>query len=294
MTQRIPNLWKMKLKADDREPGTLYALYLCGLMLKDQDDRVIEACRVIRRYALKGPGIKEAFFTFSQEYHSLITLGRLEEALRQVRRRDRIVYGHSDYSRLVWKEDSGTWPIICVAPLHYWLGRYELGCHILEAALEPWFNNDWKSSYYWFTQIAHQPRRHKARAFYPVSLAMFYHQLGKDLHDWKQWNAFIDGFPEKFFTVLKIGKEELRSDSKLLPKVISRIGEMQKKNRPYYTSGGGGQSMEDIIESSRQIKRRHDLLLKENRQTQEEKRERAKVRRKLDQRLAELFPELQD
>ncbi|MFT3878275.1 MAG: hypothetical protein QM703_01285 [Gemmatales bacterium] len=177
-------------------------------------------------------------------------------------------------------------------PLHYWLGRYELGCHILESALEPWFNNDWQSSYYWFTPITHQPRKHKATLFYPVSLAMFYHKLGKDLRDWKQWDAFIDGFPEKFFTVLKIGKKELRNDSNLLPKVISRIGKIQKKNRPYYTSGDGGQSIEDIIESPRQIKRRHDKLLKERHESEEEKRERAKVRRKLDQRLVELFPEL--
>ncbi|MFT3878276.1 MAG: hypothetical protein QM703_01290 [Gemmatales bacterium] len=115
MTKHILNLWKMKLRADDRDPGTLYALYLCNLVLKDQADRAIEACRVIRRYAIQGPGIKEVFFTFSNEFHSLITLGRLDEALRQARSRDRIVYGHCDYSRLVWKEDSGTWPIIDVA-----------------------------------------------------------------------------------------------------------------------------------------------------------------------------------
>lgn len=292
MTKRIPNLWKMNLKPDDRDPGTLYGLYLCGLMLKDQYDRVAEACRIIRRYAIKGPGIKEAFFTFSNKYHSLITLGRLEEALRQARSRDRTVYGHCDYSRLVWKEESGTWPIICVAPLHYWLGRYELGCHILEAALEPWFNNDCKSSYYWFTQIAYPHKNHRAKVFYPVSLAMFYHKLGKDLQEWKHWNAFIDGFPNQFFTVLKIGKKGLRNDSKLLPKVISRIGEIQKKNQPYYTSCGGGQSIEDIIESPRQIKQRHDQYLKENHQTKEAKRERTDSRRQLDQRLVELFPEL--
>lgn len=292
MSKRIPNLWKMKLMTDDRDPGTLYALYLSDLMLKDQDARVIEACRIIRRYAIKGPGIKEAFFTFSQEHHSLITLGRLDEALRQARSRDRIVYGHCDYSRLVWKEDSGTWPIITVAPLHYWLGRYELGCHILEAAFEPWFNNDWKSSFYWFTQVAYPHKKHRAKAFYPVSLAMFYHKLGKDLREWKLWNAFIDGFPDQFYTVLKIGKEDLRNDSKLLSIVISRISEIQKKNRPYYTSGGGDDSIEDIVESPRQIKKRHDQLIKERHETQKAKQERAQKRRLLDQRLAELFPEL--
>lgn len=292
MAKRIPNLWKMKLKADDRDPGTLYRLYFCQLMLQENYERMVEACRTIRRYGMNGLKLEEWLFTFEYEVDSLIWLGRLDIALRQARARDRAYYGHCDYARLVWKEDSGMWPIYKVAPLHYCHGQFKLGCHILESALEPWFNNNWQSSYYWFGQIA--PIHKKPNSIYQFTLAMFYHKLGKDLREWKQWNAFIDGFPEKFFTVLKIGKEELRNDSKLLPKVISRIDEIQKKNRPYYTSGGGGQSIEDIIESPRHIKRRHDQLLKEYHETPEAKRKRDEMSRKLDQRLAELFPELRD
>lgn len=259
-------------------------------MLQENYDRMVEACRTIRRYGLNCLDVKEWLFTFEYEVDSLIWLGRLDIALRQARSRDRAYYGHCDYARLVWKEDSGMWPIYKVAPLHYCHEQFELGCHILEAALEPWFNNNWQSSYYWFRQIA--PVYKKPNSIYQFTLAMFYHKLGKDLQEWKHWNAFIDGFPDQFYTVLKIGKKDLRNDSKLLPKVISRIGEIQKKNRPYYTSGGGGDSIEDIIESPRQIKKRHDQLIKERHETQQAKQERAQNRRLLDQRLAELFPEL--
>lgn len=289
MTPRMPNLWKMKLEADDYEPGTLYRLYICQLMLNEEYDRIIEACRIIRRYAFSGPGVIEGLFTFDFEMNCLLLQGRLDIALRQARLRDQAYYGHSDYSNLVWKEDTGQWPIYTVAPLHYFHKMYELGRHILESGLEPFFKNDWQSSYYWFTQIA--PLHKNPKSIYQVTLAMFYHKLGRDLREWKHWNAFIDGFPNKFFTVIQIGKESLRANPKLLQKVVARIRTIHRINKPYYTSGPG-QVIEDIIESPIQIRKRHDQRLKEAQESKESKRERAQHRRQCDRRLKELFPEL--
>ena len=88
MAHHIPDLWRTN---DDAR--RLYSLYLCRLEMNDRHDRVISACRQIRRYAHRGPGAMEGLFTFYFEIDSLCTLRQYATAWQQLRRQEEIVFG---------------------------------------------------------------------------------------------------------------------------------------------------------------------------------------------------------
>jgi hypothetical protein len=75
MTSAVPDLWRA---GDDAL--RLYELYLIRLLMNDLHDRIISACRIIRRYAARGPGRQEGLFTFSWEIDSLCALQQYEAA----------------------------------------------------------------------------------------------------------------------------------------------------------------------------------------------------------------------
>lgn len=283
MTKRIPNFWKLKVD----EPDRLYSLFLCKLMLKEQNERILQVCRIIRRYAARGPGGKEALCTFMYEREALFMLGKLDVALKQARLRDCVRYGRPlDYAHHQWDEKDpfeGYWLIYTLAPLHYYNGLYELGCQLYETGLGYWFNQCKQVSYEWLWNIV--PRRKTPGFLQTVTLAMFYCKLGKDLRDWK---VFAECFPPRLYRVVGISKTALRDDPRLLRALMTRIRQIQQANRPYCTSGVS-RGIHDIIATPEQIRRAHERISRKALKEKPERRERSDH---FDKKLMEYFPEL--
>jgi len=85
---QVPDLWQANADAE-----RMYALYLMRLQMNGLHDRTIDACRRIRRYAVRGPGRRAGLFTFSFEVDALVSQRRYSAAWRQVQLRDEIIRG---------------------------------------------------------------------------------------------------------------------------------------------------------------------------------------------------------
>ena len=53
MTTQLPDLWRARA-----DPDRMYQLYLARLQMNGLHDRVVAACRQIRRYAARGHGVR--------------------------------------------------------------------------------------------------------------------------------------------------------------------------------------------------------------------------------------------
>src|SRR5207237_9546900 len=98
------------------------------------------ACRQIRRYAARGPGPKHGLFTFSFEIDALCDLKDYGAAWRQLRLREKIVFGERfDLFRGEWSAADARELQFLYAPLLFFLGRHRQGCLLLETSLAFWF-----------------------------------------------------------------------------------------------------------------------------------------------------------
>lgn len=180
MAEKIPDLWKL----EERDAEQLYSLFLAHLQMHGRHDRVVAACRQIRRFARRCPGMKEAAFTFSTELDALIELQKYRSAWRLLKLREGVEYGKRlDFRDGVPPEVNAYELGSDYAPLLFFLKRYRVGCELKERYLDYWFNVPKSQSYELLFEIYNSDKRpsHRCR----VTLSHFYRHLGKDLVEWR-------------------------------------------------------------------------------------------------------------
>ena len=237
-----------------RTPTDCTLLFLSHLASNDLHERIVTACRQIRRYAARGPGRAAGIFTFDEEIDALCTpLKQYRTAWRQEYASAwEIIYGRrfnlenhegpaADSSELEW----------LYAPLLYFLKRYQPGCSLLETSLDGWFDGRKVQSYpniIFRVYNGDKEPCHRCR----VTLSHFYTRLGKNLLEWRHWEAFVNGFHPKLFRLAGIGRDELFADAGRLPAFFDKLLAVRNERT---TSGFGG-SQSDLIHSSGTVRKR--------------------------------------
>lgn len=267
----------------------MYSLYLMQLVLDDRYEQVISACRTIRRIAARGPGLKEGIFTFSLEIDALYELQQYQTAFKQLCQRDRIIFGERmDFAKRKWSRGEGWQLEFDYAPIHYFLGRYRLGCSLLETALGFWFDPSVSTKppcfqiLYRICNNEHEPS-HRCR----VTLAHFYNRLGKPMTEWKHWPQFVNGLNLKLFRIAGITRAQLLMNSDHLPMFFDKLMKLRDQRIP--TRIGNGEL--DLTDSAKTVRQRQAAIQKKS----ELFEERTKLQReRREAKLRDLFPELRD
>lgn len=280
MAERVVDLWRLK-----EDASRLYEIYLIRLQMNRLHERVVVASRQIRRYAARGPGVKEGLFTFSFEIDSLCDLKEYKAAWRQLRLREEIVFGKRlDVEQHEWSATDESELMHSYAPLLFFLRRYREGCSLLEISLAFWFRSRKVPSYDLLFHVynADEEPRHRCR----VTLSHFYSRLGLELCNWRHWEAFVDGFHPRLFRLSGIRRDELLGDSGRLASFFDRLMDVQSER--IISGVTSGES--DLVESATKVRKRQ-MTLKKKLDEFEERIEPTIKRR--DTKLQEFFPELQ-
>jgi hypothetical protein len=258
MAERIPDLWRMK-----EDAARLYQLCLCRLQMHDQHERVVSACRQIRRHAARGPGPAEGWFTFYFAIDSLCELGNYRAAWRQLRLREELAFGERfDLVRREWTPTDWWDLAFYYAPLLFFLGRYRRGCALLETSLGFCFGGKKTRSFDLLFHVSSGDTEPRHRC--GVALSHFYTRLGKSLGEWRHWEAFVKGFHPRLFRLAAIRRDELLRDP-------GRLGAFAAALMT---------ARDDLLESPR--KRQRDKFVERNNT----------ARKRIEAKLHELFPEL--
>jgi hypothetical protein len=159
----------------------------------------------------------------------------------------------------------------------FFLKRYREGCPLLEAALDAWYKGREFESYNNVLRYVYNSDEvpwHRCR----VTLSHFYNRLGKDLREWRHWEAFVSGFHSKLFRLAGVKRDELLADSGRLPAFFDRLMAIRAR-RP-----GGNLIVSPSRVKQRQVARRKGARRRDERfQTERERR---------NARLREFFPEI--
>ena len=279
MSNAIPDLWQLK-----EDASRLYQIYLAQLQGHHQHERVIKACRQIRRFAKRGPGSEAGLFTFHFEIDSLCELKDYKTAWRQLRVNEKLAYGKQiNIASQQWTDQDQMQLRYSYAPLLYFLGRYREGCQLLEIWMDSWFAGQTVHSYDLLLDVCNgEPEpSHKCR----VTLAHFYTHLNKDLQSWRHWEAFVSGLHPRLFRLTGVHRDDLLSDATHLAMFVNKLVDIRDAR---VTSGIGG-SQSDVIGSSTKVVKRQEELLQRVNDFHERNRS---ARKKIDQKLRELFPEV--
>jgi hypothetical protein len=280
MPESIPDLWRAK-----EDAARLYQLYLCYLHMNRLHERVVSACRQIRRYAARGPGATEGLFTFSYEIDSLCDLKDYKTAWRQLRLRESILFGKRiDLAQRQWSPRDGWDLAFYYAPLLFFLGRYRQGCTLLETSLGSWITGRRVRSYDLLCHVYNgdEPPWHRCH----VTLTHFYGRLGQDLREWRHWEAFVSGFHPRLFRLSGVRREDLLANSGHLAVFFDKLMAVQDERT---TSGVGG-SQSDLIESAAKVRKRQEST---QRKLGEFREWIKPVQERTNRKLEEFFPELQ-
>lgn len=258
MKTRIPNLFS---KCDGEQD---YHLYLSGLMINGDHERIIQVCRRIRVYAGQGPGLEAGLFTYSYEIDALCETGQYVVAWRQLLGRDRIRRGAAfDYRSYAWGSEDAHDLRFHYGPLLYLNGRYSEAALCFENALE--FDcREPNGSYEAMYTVANdepEPSNH-----YRVTLLHCYRRLGRPLTDWIGWRSFVMGMNPKLFRMAKITRENLLVDPVLLIEFQTKLKRILEER----TQGSGGTwGICDLLERPSKVKRRHTATIHRLEQFQE-------------------------
>lgn len=285
MAEKIPNLWR-----DDEDASRLYKIFLACLAKNEMPERVIVACRQIRRLAARGPGPKEAMFTFSTEIDALCELKQYKSAWRVLHAREEVLYGERvDIANNPERTISPPELEYEYAPLLFFLKRFQKGCFLKEAYLDYWFRGSMAStkvrSYDILFSVCNGDIEPSNRC--RVTLSHFYSRLGKGLTEWRHWEAFVNGFHPKLFRQSGVAHDELIRDASRLPIFFENLLAIRDKR---VTSGVGG-SVSDLIDSPGRVKKRQDAIRKKLGKFDQRTKSR---RSEIDTKLQRLFPELRD
>lgn len=281
MADAIPDLWRAK-----EDATRLYELYLCRLWMNHRHERIVAVCPQIRRYAARGPGPPEGLFTFSFEIDSLCDLKDYRAAWRRLRVREETVYGERfDLRSREWSGADGWELAYWYAPLLYFLGRYRQGCSLLETSLGFCFDGRKARSFDILFHVYNGDEEpcHRCR----VTLSHFYRRLGKDLRQWRHWEAFVNGLHARLFRLSRVRRDELLADPRRLAVFFDKLMEARAERT---TSGVGG-SQSDLIESAPKVRKRQEAT----RKTLDAFEKRIKpVQDRMNRKLQELFPDLRE
>jgi hypothetical protein len=247
-------------------------------------ERIVAACRAIRRYAASGPGVEAGLFTYSHEVLALWELRRYADAWRRARERHAIVFGERlDLRREGWPIEMASLLEYDYAPILYFLGRYRTGCSLLETALDFRFDGTKVRSYDLLFRIDNGDA--EPQHLYQVTLKHFYDRLGRELREWRHWGAFVEGFHPRLFRLAGVPREELLADASRLTAFVDRLLEVREER---VTSGVGG-SQSDLVDSPAKVRRRQEALTERLEQHVERT---APARERIDAKLETRFPEL--
>ena len=208
LATRIPDLWQAK----EDDATRLYAIFLARLQMNGMHKRIVAACRQIRRYADRGPGRIEGLFTFSDEIDALCDQKQYKMAWRQLRLRHEIFYGQRLELNRRWTVND-YWDLWSkYAPLLFFLKRYRDGCLLLETALDFLFAQGNVQSFDDILfHVYNNDKKPSHRCL--VTLSHFYKHLGKDLREWRHWEAFVNGFHPKLFRLAGVTRAALLADA---------------------------------------------------------------------------------
>jgi hypothetical protein len=275
----IPDLWRA-----NEDAVRVYQFYLSHLLINDMHERVVAACRQIRRYAARGPGATEGLFTISIEIESLCALKDYEAAWRRLRLQEEIAFGKRiDLRSRQWSKADWSELIFSYAPLSYFRGRYRQGCRLLETWLDFWFTGTKPRSFEILFNVYSREVEPTVRG--GVTLSHFYARLGRNLRQWRHWEAFVNGFHPRLFRVSGVPRDELLADPARLAEFSDKLIDLQRRR---CTSGvDGGES--DLIESPAKVKKRQDAT---RRQLAAFRGRTKPVQERTDRKLKELFPDL--
>jgi hypothetical protein len=250
MPSQIPDLWRMK-----EDALRLYLLYLSRLQTSRRHKRVVAACRQIRRYAARGPGLKQALFTFSIEIDALCDLKKYRAAWRALRVRERILFGKQlNHRRRRWTAQGALALRYDYCPVLYFLGRYRTGCTLLETALALWLRDMPGQSFELLHYVSNGEAKPSNRC--RVTLQHFYDRLGKDLREWELWDRFIDGLHPELFRFSKIRCHELRRDPRLLDAFRADLA-VVIANRCFSRVSQG---QDDLVHDARRVRKRQKAI----------------------------------
>jgi hypothetical protein len=277
MSDRIQDLWRTN---DD--PRRYYQLYLAQLLRDERYERIIFACRRIRHYAKRGPGVKEGLFTFYFELDALCELKYYRAAWLQLRRLENHAFGKRfELTRGQFPPSNGMTVFSFYSPILYFLRRNRLGCDMLENELDLFFKGERKMSYEMFCHVANGWVRPSSRHL--VTLSHFYRRLGKKLHEWKHWKTFVNGFHPSFYRILGVDREILLADCQELPAFLDKLNTI-RRNQIKHENGWA------ILLKSPRKARPQTESAKRKREQINTQNEAAKSSRNA--KLQELFPEL--
>jgi hypothetical protein len=275
----IPDFWRA-----NEDAVRLYQLYLCRLQMNDLHERVVAACSRIRRYAARCPGPREGLFTISIEIHSLCELKDYQAAWRRLRLQEEIAFGKRfDLRSRQWSRADGWELAFSYAPLAYFLGRYRQGCRFLETSLAFWFDGKKAPSFDILFHVYNGESEPSNRC--RVTLSHFYSRLGRDLRQWRHWEAFVNGFHPRLFRLSGVPREELMADPGRLAAFFDKLMDVRDRR----TTSGVSWGQSDLIDSAAKVRKRQDATQRKR----DEFRERIRpVEDRTNRKLQKLFPEL--
>jgi len=247
-TVQVPDLWRAKADAE-----RMYQLYLVRLQINELHDRVVDACRLVRRYAARGPGRRAGLFTFSFEVDSLVSQRNYSAAWRQVQLRDEVIRGHRIPLEGRRWSPKDFWELTCTyAPLMYFLERYAVGAKLLETALSFWYRRPKAESYNVLFHVYNGDD--EPRILPRVTLTHFYRRTGKDLEEWALWPVFVRGLAAPLFRIAGIERKALLADSSQLATFFSNLTRLRSER----VTSGVTRGQADLIEDRVKVKRWQD------------------------------------
>lgn len=276
MAQHLPNLWRAH-----EDAVRLYPTYLTRLFMNGLHEKVIAACRQIRRYAARETGIKEGLFTFHFEIDALCAQKQFGAAWRQLRKREVILFGKRlDLAHHAWSPEDGFDLPFYYAPLLYFRGQYRLGCALLETWLGFSIHGNKMNSHEMLYYVYKGDKEPWDR--YGVTLKHFYNRLGKDLAEWRHWPEFVNGFPPRLYRLTGVSRADMLRDASLLPFFFDNLLTVPR-------TSGSKLSLADLVDVPAQARRRQDQAEKDMTQFMQQS---GSKRKQFDGKLLEWFPEL--
>jgi hypothetical protein len=275
----VPNLFPER---HAREAKQLYSLYLSHLMAKNRERRIVEACQQIRNYATRLKQPRSADFTFQFDIDALCKLRRFAEAWKQLRRLERIAYGKNiNLSAKEWEPEQLDWFWHYHPHILYFLGRYQLSCHLFETLLAAKMMHSEKGLSYQLLPHVYKPIA-RPRGRHEVTLYHLYRKLDKSLLEWQQWEQFVNGFDPKLFSLADIRRKDLLQDASLLHSFYEAISRERKQRLTANVSTGEP----ELVSSPDKVQRFQDNVAAK-------RALKDPVIAQREQQLKEIFPELQ-
>ena len=279
IASRLPNL--LSGPANSTDSARLYDVFLARLATARQSERMVMACREIRRMARHAGKPKFAAFTYFWEMEAHDYKGDFEGMWRTLKAWEKARTGKTlDVRTHAWRSNEHHQLIFRYAPLMYLRGRHRLGCRLMETALEMASRRKgWSFDWLWHV---YRPLKTPV-SIHDVALSHFYAALGRELSDWELWDRFLDGFNPALFRCSGIAKEAVRRNPRLL-KLFFEWVVAQRRQR---LSSGTTDGERDLVESPARVRRRQaarkEMLLRLDTRPEREL---------FNQKLETLFPDL--